>query len=111
MTALPRRRPISVAVKATILRRQEMTCAKCGGAFADVRDAEFDHIVARGLGGGDEARNHQALCRPCHRVKTFTKIDGDVARIAKVKRIQERDGLRKRRMNAKDRALQKMMER
>jgi len=59
-----------------------------------------------------------SLCDICHgtgidqpRTEELRLSDGDVSRAAKVKRILERDGLRKRRMNEKDKALARMLER
>lgn len=53
-----------------------------------------DHIVPVWMGGADEASNWQALCVPCHALKT----SGDQSAIAKVKRIHARqDGTRRER--------------
>lgn len=45
-------------------------------------DAEFDHVVPLGLGGGNDPNNWAALCPYCHKRKTRA----DLRRIAKAKR-------------------------
>jgi len=54
---------------------------RCQG-FANWNDGEMDHIVSRGKGGSDDAKNLRWTCKPCHRFRhvhprfgeiTFTK--------------------------------------
>ena len=106
-----KRRTLSISEKAAVIKRQEGNCAKCDAPLDDVRDIEFDHRISLGMGGADHIDNMDALCRLCHREKTYTRIDGDIAKIAKTKRIQAQDGLMRRKMSAKDKTLAKMMER
>ena len=53
--------------RALILIRDEYTCQKCGTVTLDL---EVDHIVNLAQGGADDDSNLQALCVPCHKVKT-----------------------------------------
>lgn len=49
------------------IKYQAPTCAHCGKEFGDDRsDVCVDHIKPLALGGGEEASNLQALCRPCN---------------------------------------------
>lgn len=104
-----RRRTFSPSTYAAIIERQNGRCA-CGCHEAlgeDPRAFDFDHIVPLWLGGKDEPENLQAL-KPKHHSPKTSKEAGQRAKIA---RIQERDGLHKRRLNARDKAMMKMIER
>lgn len=53
----------------------------------------YDHVIPDGLGGEPTLDNCQVLCKSCHNIKTRKT---DVPRIAKAKRIHDRDiGIRK----------------
>jgi 5-methylcytosine-specific restriction endonuclease McrA len=53
----------------------------------------YDHIIPDGLGGEPTLDNCQVLCKSCHNLKTAKT---DVPRIAKAKRIYDRDiGIKK----------------
>lgn len=60
------------AQKARLIVAQGFRCAVCGKFSADL---DFDHVVARGEGGGwrkdDDPRN-QAVCRKCHGQTPYT---------------------------------------
>lgn len=72
------------ALKAKVLAKANYTCQKCGyqaftqtigpdgqAYWVGVPDhLEVDHIQARALGGKDEEKNLQVLCKQCHRKKT-----------------------------------------
>ncbi|WP_410934349.1 HNH endonuclease [Pseudomonas sp. W5-01] len=47
--------------------RDQYTCQSCGTVTLDL---EVDHIINIAQGGSDDDANLQALCVPCHKVKT-----------------------------------------
>lgn len=51
-------------IRAAQLKR-EPQCRACGAKASHV-----DHITPKRVGGGDESRNLQSLCRSCHSKKT-----------------------------------------
>jgi 5-methylcytosine-specific restriction protein A len=53
--------------RAAILLRDEYTCQACGVITSQL---EVDHIINRARGGSDDEENLQALCIPCHKLKT-----------------------------------------
>ena len=53
--------------RAAILVRDNYTCRVCGMI---TKDLEVDHIVNVAQGGTDDDENLQAICIPCHKVKT-----------------------------------------
>lgn len=53
--------------RATILVRDQYTCQSCGTVTLDL---EVDHIINIAQGGNDDDTNLQALCVPCHKLKT-----------------------------------------
>ena len=60
-------------------------CQGCGCKLGGAgRTPEFDHIIALANGGENRETNLQALCRPCHRMKT----DEDVAQKSKNRRVR-----------------------
>ena len=86
------RREFSKAVKRDAFMRAKGACEMCGARLT-VGKFAYDHAVADGLGGEPTLDNCQVACTPCHKSKTATN---DVPRIAKVKRIQDRErGIRK----------------
>lgn len=82
----------------------------CGSPLPSMTDCDFDHVHARALGGSDELDNYRPLCRECHKIKTFGRggekrvstADGDVGKIAKVRRLTKAQEENRRRMLAKD---------
>lgn len=50
-----------------ILLRDKYTCQHCG---VITQELEVDHIINQAQGGSDDDDNLQALCVPCHKVKT-----------------------------------------
>lgn len=99
-----RRKSLPKAVRAEVARRAGNACQMCSAALADY---EVDHIVPVYLGGSDGISNLRALCPGCHKEVTRRQS----FERAKMKRIEARDGMRRRKPNAKDRALAKMLER
>jgi len=102
------RRKFPPHVYAQIIKKQDFVCAcGCGDPLgADPRAFEWDHIRELWDGGEDTPDNLQALLIGHHKLKS----GNSTKRRAKIKRIVERDGLRKPRMNAKDKALAKILE-
>ena len=75
---------------------QKGICAcGCGERLTKDEGYDLDHIIPLGMGGKDDMQNAQYLRRPCHSVKTFTKIDGDISRMAKARRIMGQGALLK----------------
>ncbi len=103
-----RRRRFHPRVYAEIVKRQDGICAcGCGEALgADPRDIQFDHETPLHLGGEDTPENLRALKKRHHLVKTIRETKDR----AKFRRIAERGGMTKRRMNRQDRELAKMLE-
>lgn len=56
--------------RARILRRDMHCCQPCARRGATVQALEVDHIVPIAQGGTDDHANLQAICKPCHAVKT-----------------------------------------
>ena len=94
--------------RAQVEKRDHGKCAECGAVtpFWELDHIRPLHLVDR------KARyaldywllgNMQTLCKPCHKAKSAKEQSAQ----AKVKRIQESDGLTKRRPNAKRRWLER----
>lgn len=81
---------------AELFDSQHGICAcGCGRPLNKDEGYDLDHIIPLGIGGKDDINNTQYLRRPCHALKTFARIDGDISRIAKAKRIMAQAGLTK----------------
>jgi len=63
-------------LRSEIKRSGEARCAKCRNLVL-ASAVDVDHIVPLAHGGGDVDSNVQALCRPCHKLKT--RLDFDAA--------------------------------
>ncbi|POM09966.1 HNH endonuclease [Pseudomonas sp. WP001] len=57
-------------IRAAILIRDNYTCQACGVV---TQQLEVDHILNRARGGTDDDANLQALCVPCHKLKTASE--------------------------------------
>lgn len=104
---MPRRR-FHPKVYAEIIARQEGRCA-CGcnePLGTDPRSIQFDHAIELWNGGEDTPENLRALKPKHHLLKTIRESKNR----AKVKRIIEREGMGKRRMNRQDKMLAKYLE-
>ena len=103
-----RRRRYPPRVYASIIARQDGFCAcECGESLgSDPRDINFDHHIPLWQGGEDTPENLRALKKRHHLAKTISEAKDR----AKFRRIADRAGLRKRRMNQQDKALAKMLE-
>ena len=108
MGAAQVRRRFSPKVYAEIVARQGGLCA-CGckeSLGTDPRDIQFDHEIALHLDGADTPDNLRALKKRHHLEVTKRQA---TAR-AKSKRIQERDGMMRRRLSRHDQAFAKLLE-
>lgn len=87
------RKQFSPARRMRVLGNQGWWCANCGVRLADGRTRiillsfEIDHRLPLELGGSNDDANLEALCVPCHHLKTAA----DVARIAKARRIRRKE--------------------
>lgn len=99
------RRQFNPRVYADILERQGMICA-CGcNERLEIGHIDFDHEIAIELGGKDEPSNLRAMIRRHHKAKTKE----DMAKIAKVRRIDKKSGLLRGR-TARDREIARILE-
>lgn len=76
--------PIPLRVKLRICARQNGLCASCNRAFDATLRPEFDHNPALINGGANRESLINAICRPCHRLRTNT----DVAEKSRTNRIK-----------------------
>lgn len=62
-------------VRARIFAAQEGKCAHCGKAMARCGEPfDLDHITPLILGGANAEGNLQALCGPCHTLKSKADV-------------------------------------
>ena len=63
-------------IRKLVLRRDDYLCQECmrQGKLTPLcvrpYDHAVDHILSKANGGGDEMENLQAICQPCHSLKT-----------------------------------------
>lgn len=57
-----RPKPVTQKVRKMVMKRDDYRCRYCG----DYRDITLDHVVPVCQGGGNEAENLVAACRPCN---------------------------------------------
>ncbi len=87
------RREFSKAVKRDAFLRANGHCEGCGAKLS-VAGIHYDHVIPDALGGEPVLENCQCLCKPCHAAKTGKQ---DIPRIAKAKRISDREkGIKRR---------------
>lgn len=60
-------------LRKAILSRDHGLCQVCWAAEVVTVAREVDHIVSKKLGGSNEPSNLQAICTPCHKIKTQTE--------------------------------------
>lgn len=53
-----------------IMRRDKALCQPCMGKGRVMPAVAVDHIVPKAEGGTDADENLQAICEPCHKLKT-----------------------------------------
>lgn len=86
------RREFPKQVKRQAFDRAEGKCELCGVRLTFGKYA-YDHIIPDGLGGEPVLDNCQVACNVCHGEKTGKQ---DIPRIAKTKRISDREkGIKK----------------
>ncbi len=54
-----------------VMYRDFGLCQVCKRAGRSTLAAEVDHIVPKAKGGTDDDDNLQAICKPCHQLKTL----------------------------------------
>lgn len=59
-----------------MFKRNNPLCVHCLKDGRTTASREVDHIIPKVQGGTDEWDNLQALCKPCHSVKTATEDGG-----------------------------------
>lgn len=80
--AVKARRGIGWRVRGLVMARayfapiDAFVCALCCGRMTE-SDVVIDHIMPVALGGDDDARNLQAVCRVCNAVKSDRHPDDD----------------------------------
>ena len=56
-------------MRKAVSRAGEARCTKCG-LMVLASATDVDHVIPLARGGQDVDENIQALCRPCHKLKT-----------------------------------------
>lgn len=64
--------------RALILRRDSGLCQVCMRAKRVTHATQVDHITPKAQGGTDALDNLQAICKPCHTVKTIMETGKSV---------------------------------
>ena len=97
------RRRFSPRTYASIIERQDGVCAcGCGEPLGtDPREIQFDHETPIWAGGVDMPENVRALKKRHHMDKTRKEAKAR----AKADRIRAREGLMRKRLSARDKAL------
>ncbi len=57
-------------IRRRILDRDEYLCVPCRARGIYMPAVAVDHIVNKAVGGTDDDANLQAICKPCHQLKT-----------------------------------------
>jgi hypothetical protein len=115
------RKAIPTKVKLQVVLRQGGICKSCGQRIEEVENCRFDHVPAIQLRAWDPIANDttpsvnnpdfiNALHEDCHAIKTtgrrgesrLSARDGDVAAIAKVRRLTRKQEAYRQRLLAKD---------
>jgi 5-methylcytosine-specific restriction endonuclease McrA len=80
-----RRQAFSTSLRLSLFLDRKGTCQACNIAIQAGQAWDIDHILPIALGGTNEPKNLQILCKTCHRSKTS---HFDIPRIAKTKRLK-----------------------
>lgn len=103
---MTRRRYLTAAEKALVLKRQDFICAcSCAEKITDVRDLQFDHALALHLGGTNDLENFRALKRKHH----FAKSGRENSARLKGIRIRGQKGLLRKKPSKKEKVLARML--
>jgi 5-methylcytosine-specific restriction protein A len=62
--------------RARVLARDCGLCQVCKAQGKSRPATEVDHIINKAQGGNDLDSNLQAICKPCHKVKTAAEAKG-----------------------------------
>ena len=82
-----RRITFSTSFRLNLFLKRKGLCSDCSLKIDAGKAWDIDHVLPLALGGTNEPKNLQILCKPCHRSKT-TKAD--IPAIAKTKRLKAR---------------------
>lgn len=63
-------------LRQVILTRDQYLCQHCLAKGIATQGNHVDHIKPKAKGGGDDMRNLQTLCKPCHDAKTADEGPG-----------------------------------
>ena len=77
----------STSFRLNLFLKRKGSCGSCYQKIDAVKAWDIDHIIPLALGGTNEAKNLQILCKPCHNSKTYQV---DIPSIAKTKRLKAR---------------------
>jgi 5-methylcytosine-specific restriction endonuclease McrA len=80
-----RRQFFSTSVRLNLFLKRKGACSICLQKIDAGKAWDIDHTIPLALGGTNETKNLQILCKPCHRSKTS---NADIPAIAKTKRIK-----------------------
>lgn len=61
------------SLRLQIMKRDNHLCQSCKRKGRATAAREVDHIIPKALGGHDQPDNLEAICTPCHKVKTKIK--------------------------------------
>lgn len=63
-------------LRKVIMARDKGLCQSCLRTGRPEKASQVDHIVPKSQGGTDEPSNCEAICLPCHKVKTARESHG-----------------------------------
>ncbi len=101
----PRRTFPPKVYRAILIRQRNICACGCGEKFETMADVQFDHEKPLHLEGEDVPENLRALKRRHH----ILKSNREATARAKVKRIQDRDGLLRKKPSRRDVVMAKAM--
>ena len=87
ITRPTRRYVFSTSFRLNLFLKRKGTCTSCSQKIDAGKAWDIDHILPVALGGTNDSKNLQILCKPCHRSKTS---QSDIPSIAKTKRLKAR---------------------
>ena len=84
-----KRKPLTPTQRLKLFEQHKGLCGICGAQIKAGEGWIDEHIIPLGLGGSNDMTNRAPVHAVCAAGKTFGK-DGDVAKIAKAKRVKMR---------------------